>query len=71
MIRCNLTKTCQIFVTFTGSFYRNMRIIYAKYQEYSPVYRRIMRSSIPLYVRSIEFYNGLKKKTKKLQLISF
>ena len=37
-----------------------MGILTLKYQEISPVYRRIMRSSISLvYVRSIEFVSML------------
>ena len=55
-IRCNLTKACRISVTFTESFYRNMGILYLKNQEFSPVYRRIIRSSTSLSNdRSIEF----------------
>ena len=54
-IRCNLTKTCQIFATFTESLYMNIGILPLKIQEISPVYRRIIRSSISLvYVRSID-----------------
>ena len=45
----SLTKRCQIFVTFTGSFYRNMRTINLKNQEFSPVNRRIIHSSILLH----------------------
>ena len=29
-IRCNLTKTCQIFATFTESLYKNMGILSLK-----------------------------------------
>ena len=59
-IRCNLTKACQIFSTFTESLYKNMGILPLKFQEISPVIRRIIRSSIPLiYVRSIEFVSIL------------
>ena len=55
-IRCNLTKACQIFATFTESFNKNMGVLPSKFQEISPVYRRIIRSSRSLvYVRSIEF----------------
>ena len=55
-IHCNLTKACWIFTTFTESLYKNMGKLPLKYQEVSPVYRRIIRSSISLvYVRSIEF----------------
>ena len=55
-IRCNLTKACRIFATFTESLYKNMGMLPKKIQEISPVYRRIIRSSISLvYVRSIEF----------------
>ena len=54
-IGCNLTKACQIFATFTKSFYKNMDTS-LKFQEISPVYRGIIRSSISLvYVRCIEF----------------
>ena len=49
-IQCNLTKMCQIFVTFTESYYRNMGTIYLNDQEFSPVYRRIIRSSISPYM---------------------
>ena len=45
-ISCNLTKACQIFTTFTESLYKNMGILPSKFQEFSPVYRRIIRSSI-------------------------
>ena len=55
-IRCNLTKTRQIFAAFIESLYKNMGIHPKKFQEISPVNRRIIRSSISLvYVRSIEF----------------
>ena len=60
MIRRNLTKACQIFATFTESLYMNMGILPKKFQEISPVYGRIIRSSISLvYVRSIEFVSIL------------
>ena len=59
-ILCNFTKACRIFTTFTESLYKNMGILPEKYQEISPVYRRIIRSSISLiYVRSIEFVSML------------
>ena len=59
-IRCNLTKTCRIFATFTGSLYKKMGILPLKFQEISPVYGRIIRSSISLvYVRNIEFISIL------------
>ena len=59
-IQCNLTKTCWIFVPFTESYYRNKGIIYLNNQEFSPVYRRIIGSSIsPYIVRSIEFVSVL------------
>ena len=59
-IRCNLTKACQIFATFTESLYKNMGILSLKFQEISPVYRRIISSSISLvYVRYIEFVSIL------------
>ena len=45
-IRFNLTKACLIFATFTESLYKNMGILPSKFQEISPVYRRIIRSSI-------------------------
>ena len=55
-IRCNLTKACPIFATFTELLYKNMGILLKKFQEISLVYRRIIRSSISLVnVRSIEF----------------
>ena len=55
-IRCNLTKACQIFATFTESLFKNMGILPLKLQEILPVYRRIICSSISLvYVRCIEF----------------
>ena len=55
-IRCNLTKACRIFVTFTESLYKIMGILPEKFQEFLSVYRRIIRSSISLvYVQSIEF----------------
>ena len=53
-IRCNLTKACQIFATFTESLYKNMGILPKKFREISPVYRRIIRSSISLvYVQAL------------------
>ena len=59
-IRCNLTKACRIFTTFTETLYKNMGILPEKYQEISPVYQRIVRSSIsPVYVQSIEFVSML------------
>ena len=59
-IRCNLTEACQIFATFTESLYKNMEIPPSKFQEISPVYRRIIRSSRSLvYVRSFEFVSIL------------
>ena len=59
-IRCNLKKACQIFGTFTESLRKNMEILPLKFQEISPVNRRIIRSSISLvYVRCIEFVKGL------------
>ena len=59
-IRCNLTKACQIFTTFTESLYKYMGILPKKYQAISPVNRRIIRSSISLvYVQSIEFVSML------------
>ena len=59
-IRCNLTKACQIFATFTESLYKNMGILLYKFQDISPVYRRIIRSSKSLvYVQSIEFVSIL------------
>ena len=58
--RCNLTKACRIFATFTESLYKNMGILPEKFQEISSVYRRIIHSSISLvYVRSIEFVSIL------------
>ena len=55
-IRYNLTKACRIFATFTESLYKNMGILPLKFQEISPVYQRIIHSSISLvYVRIIEF----------------
>ena len=51
----------RIFATFTESLYNYMGILPSKFQEISPIYRRIIRSSISLvYVRSIEFVNILK-----------
>ena len=59
-ICCNLTKTCRIFATFTESLYKNMGILPKKIQEISPVYRRIICSSISLvYVQSMEFVSIL------------
>ena len=59
-IRCNLTKACRIFATFTESLYKNMGILTLKFQKISPVYRRIIRSSISLvYVRSIAVFSIL------------
>ena len=40
-IRCNLTKTCRILVTFTESLYKYMGILPLKNQEISLIYRRI------------------------------
>ena len=54
-IRCNLTKTFRIFAIFTESLCKNMGILPQNFQEISPFYRRIIRSSIPLvYVQSFE-----------------
>ena len=47
-IRCHLSKTCRIFATFTESLYKYMVILPYKFQEISPIYRRIIRFSIPL-----------------------
>ena len=59
-IRCNLTKACRIFATFKESLYENMEILPSKFQEISPVFRKIIRSSISrVYVRSIEFVSIL------------
>ena len=59
-IRCNLTKACQNFTTFTESLYKKMGILPEKYQEISPFYQRIISLSISLvYVRSIEFVSML------------
>ena len=59
-IRCNLTKTGRIFATFTESLYKSMGKRPLNFQKNSPVYRRIMRSSISLvYVRSIGFVSIL------------
>ena len=56
----SLTKACQIFATFTESLYNNLGILPKKFQEISPVYRRIIHSSISLvYFRSIEFVSIL------------
>ena len=53
-IRCNLTKACRIFTTFTESLYKNTGILPEKYQEISPVYRTIIRLPISLvYVKSL------------------
>ena len=49
-ICCNLTKACQIFATFTESLYSNMEILPENFQEISPIFRRIIRSSISLYI---------------------
>ena len=55
-IRCNITKTCRIFATFTESLNKSMGIVPLKFQEISPIYRIIIRSSISqVYVRSIAF----------------
>ena len=60
-IRCYLTKTCRIFATFTESLYKNMGKRPLNFQEISPVYRRVVRSSISLvYVRRIEFVSILR-----------
>ena len=45
-IRCNFTKACQTFATFTESLYKNMGIVPKTFQEISTVYRRIIRLSI-------------------------
>ena len=59
-IRCYLTKAYPIFATFTESLYKNMGILPQQFQGISPVYGRIIRSSISLvYVRSIEFVSIL------------
>ena len=49
-IHTNLTKTCQIFVTFTESFNSNLGIIHLKNQLFSLVNRIIIGSSISLYM---------------------
>ena len=55
-IRCNLTKAGRIFATFTESLCKSMGILPSKFQEISPVLRRIIGSSLSLVdVRSIEF----------------
>ena len=36
--RCNLTKACQIFATFTELFDKYMGILPEKFQEVSPLY---------------------------------
>ena len=41
-IRCNLTRACRIFTSFTESLFKNMGILPEKFQEISPVYRRII-----------------------------
>ena len=46
MIRFNLTQARLIFATFTESLHKNMGILPLKFQEISPVYRKIIRSSI-------------------------
>ena len=56
----SVLNKCRIFVTFTESLYRNTRTgeFFFKNQEFSPVYQRIICSSISLiYVQSIEFVN--------------
>ena len=59
-IRCNLTKACQIYATFTESLYKNMGVLPSNFQENSSVNRRIIRSSRSLvYIRSIEFVSIL------------
>ena len=60
-IYCNLTKACRIFATFAELLlYKNMGLLPLEIQKISPVYRRIIRSSISLvYVRSIEFVSIL------------
>ena len=59
-IRYNLTKACRIFAFFTESLYKNMGILPLKVQEISPVYRKIIYSSLSLvYVRSMEFVSIL------------
>ena len=45
-IRFNLTKACLIFATFTESLYKNMGILPSEFQEISPFYQIIVRSSI-------------------------
>ena len=59
-IRCNLTKECRNFATFTESLNKNMGILPYFFQKNSSVYRRIIRPSISLvYVRSNEFVSIL------------
>ena len=41
-IRCNFKRACRIFATFTESLYKIMSIHPKKFQEISPVYRRII-----------------------------
>ena len=59
-IRYDLNKHVRFFAFFTESLYKNMGILPQKIQEISPVYRRIIHSSIALvYVLSIEFVSIL------------
>ena len=59
-ICCNLTKTFRIFATFTELIFKNMGIPPYKFQENSPVYRRITRLSLSLlYVQRTAFVSIL------------
>ena len=59
-IRCNFTKSMSNFCNFHRIIILEYGDSSLKNQEISPVYRRIIRSSISLvYVRSIEFVSIL------------
>ena len=60
-IRCNFTKACRIFATFIEIIMYEYGDTSLKFQDISPVYRRIIRSPLSLlvYARSIEFVSIL------------
>ena len=41
MIRCNFTKACQSFGTFTESLHKDMAILPSKFQEIEELYARL------------------------------
>ena len=59
-IRCNLTKTCRMFATFTESLIKCMATLPEKNQEISQFIEEIYARLYYCYVQSIEFVSILK-----------